>query len=148
MGFRPGMAKGPSLSRNTGGGGASNPWTLAATIAPPSATYFPADNSTIDQVLVAIPANTVLEAIRVVTTVAFVDATATYLRARFGVFGTLDLYTDYFDIKAINSRKLAWVFDENNLAGWNLRIGLTSDDTLGNFTAGSMSVWLKYWTLP
>ncbi len=145
MSIRPGMAKGPSLYKSTGSGGASNPWTLAATVTP---AFFSTDHANADLILTAIPANTVLEAIRVITTVGFVNAGATYLNVRFGVFGALDLYTDYYNAMPLNARKLAWVFDENNVAGWNLRIGFLTDNSLDGFSAGSMSIWLKYWTIP
>ncbi len=146
MGFRAGKAKGPYVGPPPGGsGGASNPWHLVGAITP---AFFTTDHSSTDLILAAVPANTVLEAIRAVTTVAFVNPSATYLNVRFGVLGTLDLYTDYYNAMPLDARKLAWVFDENDLAGWNVRIGFLTDGSLDGFSAGSMNIWLKYWTIP
>lgn len=130
---------------SSGGGSTTIPWAFAGNF---SHTFFSSDALSIDLILGAIPANTVLEAIRVVTREAFVAPGMTYYNIQLGVFGNLTLYADAYDAHIISTRKLAWVFDETDSAGWNVRIGAASDASLDSFTAGSLDIWLKYWTLP
>lgn len=126
-------------------GGASNPWRFVGNV---DYVFFSGDYLSTDRVLVTLPPRTVLEAARIVTRAAFVRPGATYYNITLGVLGALDRYIDAYNAIAIDTRKIAWVFDEEDTVGWDVRIGAASDLGLDGFTAGSLDIWLKYWVLP
>lgn len=146
--MRPGKAKGPATLNNTGGGGgASNPWHFLGNY---DNTFFHSSDATsLDLLLTAIPANTVLEAARILTRATFVNTVApTFVNLKLGITGALDYYLPAYNAMTINTHKAAWFFDEQAIAGWNLRIGADSDSNFADFSAGSVDIWIKYWTLP
>jgi len=134
------------FSGGGGGGDTANPWHYIGNF---DYEFFAADGLESDLILTALPANAVLEAVRVITTEEFANGgVVDFYNLRLGIFGSLDLYLEYYDAKAVDTLRTAFVFDEQDVAGWNVRVGVESNSSLDGFTAGAVDIWLKYWVVP